>query len=76
MQMQIARQVAGEAFEAALTVASEIDADLRVSEIRGAFLPIKEDSWQEVGGRPHQGIAALLDHLQLAFCLVTSRRVL
>lgn len=48
MQMQVVRQVAGEIFNAALTIASEEDADLKMNEVRGAFPPIKEDTWQEV----------------------------
>ncbi len=55
--MQIAAQVAGEVFNAALTVASERDADIQVRELKGAFPPIKEDTWQEVGQQPHQSIA-------------------
>ena len=55
--MRIAAQVAGEVFDAALTVASERDTDIQVRELRGAFPPIKEDTWQEVGQRPHQNIA-------------------
>ena len=58
MQMQIARQVAGEVFTAALTIASERDPDLRVNELRGAFPQMKEDNWQEVDHLPHHTIAA------------------
>ena len=47
-QMQIIRQVAGEVFDAALSIASDQDKDLRVNEVRGAFPLIKEDTWQEV----------------------------
>ena len=48
MQMHLLRQLVGEVFDAAIAVASEKDADLRYNEVRGAFLPIKEDTWQEV----------------------------
>lgn len=47
-QMHIIRQVAGEVFDAALSIASDQDKDLRLNEVRGAFPPIKEDTWQEV----------------------------
>ena len=48
VQMHMLHQLVGEVFNAAITVASEKDADLRYNEVRGAYLPVKEDSWQEV----------------------------
>ena len=48
VQMHVLRQLVGEVFDAAVFVASEKDADLRYNEVRGAFLPVKEDTWQEV----------------------------
>lgn len=48
MQMKILHELVGEVFNAAIAVASEKDADLRYNEVRGAFVPIKEDTWQEV----------------------------
>ena len=46
--MQTLHHLVGEVFNAAIFVASEKDADLRYNEVKGAFLPIKEDTWQEV----------------------------
>ena len=65
MQMQIARHVAGEVFNAALTIASERDPDLRITELKGAFPQIKEDTWQEVDHQPHQGIALNMHLVQM-----------
>ena len=48
VQMRILHELVGEIFNAAIAVASEKDADLRYNEVRGAFVPIKEDTWQEV----------------------------
>lgn len=61
--MQIARHVAGEVFDAALTVASERDPDVRFNELKGAFPLIKEDTWQEVGQQPHPSLAVKLHQI-------------
>lgn len=60
-QMQLVHLVAVEAFDAALDVAAEANADVRHRDLQGAFPPIKDDTWPEAGTSsypftPMQGI--------------------
>ena len=59
VQMHMLRQLVGEVFDAAIFVASDKDADLRYNEVRGAFLPVKEDTWQEVRRMPLASLSCL-----------------